>query len=111
MSISIFILSLKGGIGDNYVGIQEENPIIKAIYEFSQLKIGIFLSDDLSLDSTTEYSNSWNHIDSKYVILVNKVFDSSNIIDRTIINVILNRNVNDYVKGFNVKRTNRIDIS
>ncbi|ACP44581.1 conserved hypothetical protein [Sulfolobus islandicus Y.G.57.14] len=90
---------------DNYVGISETNPIIKIIYEFSQLKIGIFLSDDFSLNSTTEYSNSWNYLDSKYVLLTNKPFDVHYIINRTIIDAILNQREENYDEKFNIEKT------
>ncbi|QGA68711.1 ParA family protein [Sulfolobus sp. E11-6] len=98
-------------IVDNYVGILEENPIIRSIYEFSHTKIGIFISDDLSLDSTIRYSISWNQLDSKHVILINRVYNTADIIDKTILDLILNQNVTNYVEGLNVRRTDRADIS
>nr|WP_252973115.1 hypothetical protein [Saccharolobus solfataricus] len=80
-------------IVDNYVGINEQNPIVRTVYDFSPIKIGIFLTDELSLDSTVEYSNCWNHLDSKHVLLINKSFDVNNVIDRTIIDNILNQDI------------------
>ncbi|WP_422398116.1 ParA family protein [Sulfolobus tengchongensis] len=89
-------------IVDNYVGILEDDPIIRSIYEISQLRIGVFLTDKLSLDSSIEYSNNWNQLDSKFIILVNENREFDYDTKRMLFDIILNLDINDFTRYISV---------
>lgn len=57
---------------DNYIGINESNAFVKNVYEVSERKIGIFLTDYLTLDNTFNYMRIWYNLDHKFVVLINE---------------------------------------
>ncbi|AOL16437.1 hypothetical protein BFU36_06680 [Sulfolobus sp. A20] len=64
-------------IVDNWTGITEKDRIIRNIYENVDVNVGLFLTDQLSLDKTLEYLNNWSQLNAKYALLINNDIDSN----------------------------------